>query len=388
MVDVDGVGTSKNTRRGTLSPTGTTPSDLAAVGICWAALAGLASNLKPIDWITLTYLLGTLPLCFVSETVEQMVWQGIALRLLLVPAVIFFRTYFQQTSYPILFSQQERKLSGRKSGFLAGLLPELDVGRLYWVVDWYVGGIFLYLYSEEGLIIHNLYGNFSYDPEVQEWEQKLFLSQPSQDLRVMVPGLWLGEYLHVCYFAFYFIIAIVGVAVYFRRPRESFDQGVCGLALAFYTCFTIYFLFPVKGPFHEFTRPNPEDVGLYFSHAVHWLLVRESSQGTATPSSHCAIAVACWTLAYIYHKPTAFGYIFVVPGLVVATVWCGFHYAIDAVLGCIIGFTACYIGMRFGSTMKYNVPYNDRWAYQSLSDKGNLNHKKQLLPTHSIPVTV
>jgi len=316
-------------------------------------------NLKPVDLWCLVYLIITFPLCFVAPSLDRLVWSGILVRFILIPGVVYFRAYFQRIHYPratINCFWKGFAWAGRKetSSYT------LDLGHLYWLLDWYVAFVFIYLYAETGQLIGNLYGpNFSYDLQVREAEVLLFSEQLSVELRNIFPGKALGEYLHFCYFSFYFLIISLGAGVYLQRPREFWDKGASGLSLCFFSCFAFYLLYPVKGPFHVFPRPDPDDVGYLFSHIVHWLLKAESSEGTATPSSHCAISVVVWFMACLYHRPLAIGFIFLVPGLVVATVWCGFHYAFDAVIGCVWGILAGTLGVMLANSMTVRRPAYD-----------------------------
>lgn len=57
--------------------------------------------------------------------------------------------------------------------------------------------------------------------------------------------------------------------------------------------------------------------------------------------------------------PLGIAYIFVAPGLVFATVWCGFHYGTDAVLGCMVGVASVIIGHYAVNMVPYRRPQCD-----------------------------
>lgn len=79
-------------------------------------------------------------------------------------------------------------------------------------------------------------------------------------------------------------------------------------------------------------RPKPGSVGFVFSRITHFLVEGGSSAGTAFPSGHCAITTCAFIMSLIYMRPLGIAYVFVCPGLVFATVWCGFHYVMDAMV--------------------------------------------------------
>jgi len=221
---------------------------------------------------------------------------------------------------------------------------------------WYIPFVWVYGYSELGVLVTSVYGKPEstryYDEVVLDTDYYAFgggESMPPSTLRDAITPhnhIWIrrivGEYLHGCYFAFYFIIAttVLSAAIlsYRRKTRRVWTGSLAALSLTFYVCFCTYILWPVKGPYYTLEKADPIDVGFYVSRLVHKLLNSESSCGTATPSSHCAVAAACWVLWMLMFGIYGFiGGLFVVPGLIFATVWCGFHYATDAYLGTGIG---------------------------------------------------
>eukprot|EP01090_Pellita_catalonica_P006206 TRINITY_DN16406_c0_g1_i1.p1 TRINITY_DN16406_c0_g1~~TRINITY_DN16406_c0_g1_i1.p1 ORF type:complete len:396 (-),score=41.57 TRINITY_DN16406_c0_g1_i1:166-1353(-) len=322
-------------------------------------------HLKPADRVSLLYLLLTLPLCFVAKDMASMLWGAVFMRIVVVFAVIYLRSFCKYTT---------ANYNGKSTWFaqkidILGFHFHLKVGPIeiiYAALDWYVAVLFGYLYSETGLLITNIHGFKTYDREVQKYEEELFTFQPSKDLRQWYPVLnskMLGEYLHFCYFMYYLIIVSVAAVLYLTRPREFYDRCVTAVALGFYTCFGFYLLFPVQGPYWSFERADPTQISYFFCYVVRFVLSGGSSKGTAMPSGHCAISIICWIVALRYHKPLAIIYTFFVPGLVFATVWCGFHYGLDAGIGTIWGITCGIAGIWLAKTVPYVQPYHDKANY-------------------------
>jgi len=309
--------------------------------------------LKPADRWTLTYLIATFPLLFIAEDVGSMIWAGALLRSLLIPFVIYFRQYCITKKPPaITYFYLEPKLLGRTL--------TLDINLLYFALDGFVVLVFVYLDSEAGQLILNLHGTIRYDDDLKRYEQEFFFGQPARELREWLPSRYLGEYLHFCYFTFYAIIVGMVFFTYFFRPREWFDRAFSALSLTFLTCFSVYLIYPVEGPYWTFPRPDPEQVSFFFGQVVQWVLVA-SSKGTAMPSSHCAISVVCWVSAWVYHVRLAIAYLFLVPGLIFATVWCGFHYGLDSTTGTIWGLLCSVAGILLAKYMPYYQPKHDNY---------------------------
>lgn len=173
----------------------------------------------------------------------------------------------------------------------------------------------------------------------------------------------IGEYLNMCYFLFYAVIALTYVIPYVFRPRRNFELITTGLIAAYLLCLGLFPLLPTAGPCmlnalinvlyrhnsmptyllfcetaakrgirhvcHEhrahitdaphqalltnrsqphvtladwqypLQRPPPEEVGYFFSYVAQSLVKSGSSIGTAFPSSHCAVTTVSFVLSML-----------------------------------------------------------------------------------------
>jgi membrane-associated phospholipid phosphatase len=101
----------------------------------------------------------------------------------------------------------------------------------------------------------------------------------------------------------------------------------------------------VRGPYYTF--PPVDAPGTIFPELVHATLDRGAAVGTAFPSSHCAAAVVVAILAWRFApRGLAMAITVISSGIVLATVYGGFHYAIDAVAGLVIGLAMGNLGPR------------------------------------------
>jgi membrane-associated phospholipid phosphatase len=107
------------------------------------------------------------------------------------------------------------------------------------------------------------------------------------------------------------------------------------LTVVYGICFVAYALFPVDGPRYLVgAAAAPEGPIRSF---VLTLLDRGSSRGTAFPSSHVAASVVSSLCALRYQRRVGVVVTLVTAALIVATVYGGFHYAVDALVGVILG---------------------------------------------------
>ncbi len=214
------------------------------------------------------------------------------------------------------------------------------------LLDFYPLPLFAALYTEVAVLNRLLHRGVFLDAGIQRVEAFLFRSQPARDLHLMVPWRPLGEYLHLGYFSYYFLLPGLAFTLWFRRSREAYHTAVACVGLAFYVCFGFFIAMPVAGPYYAFLHSDPDKVGYLLPHLVRWLLSRGSSIGAAFPSSHVAVSVTIWIMAMRYHRRLATVYAFLVPALALGAIYGGYHYATDVTAGAILAVLVGTLGHR------------------------------------------
>lgn len=178
------------------------------------------------------------------------------------------------------------------------------------------------------------------DATVRAWEAALFGLQPSVAWARAWPWLPVSELLHLGYVSYYLVVPAAAVAVYRAAGDRGLERAAVTVGLAFFLCYLCFAVFPVAGPRYEFARiDGPPARGPVFA-VVHGVLEAGSSKGTAFPSSHVAAATAA-LLACLRDARRAFRWLLVpVVLLTLGTVYGRFHYAIDALAGLAVAWTA------------------------------------------------
>ncbi len=201
-------------------------------------------------------------------------------------------------------------------------------------MDWLTLTIGPVMYVELRWIIAGL-GMPHHDAIVVGWERALFPSNPSATLAPRVHVAIVSEMLHLAYAAYYLLIYLPPIALYLRGRRDAFVSTMLALTVVYGICFVTYALFPVDGPRYLVgAAAAPEGPIRSF---VLTLLDRGSSRGTAFPSSHVAASVVSALCALRYQRAVGVAVTLVTVLLVIATVYGGFHYAVDALVGVFLG---------------------------------------------------
>ena len=201
-------------------------------------------------------------------------------------------------------------------------------------LDWLTLTIGPFMYIELRWIIAGL-GAPHRDAAVVGWEHVLFPSNPSATLAPRLPVAWVSELLHFAYASYYLIVYLPPIALYLRGRRDAFVSTTLALIVVYGICFVTYALFPVDGPRYLVgAAAAPEGPIRSF---VLTLLDRGSSRGTAFPSSHVAASVVSSLCALRHQRAVGIIVSVVTVALIIATVYGGFHYAVDALVGVILG---------------------------------------------------
>lgn len=239
-------------------------------------------------------------------------------------------------------------LAAHALGIVALLLivPRLRSGGWPGVVRDWLPVLAPPLFYAEVAHLNQLLGTGYHDRAIQVIEGALFVSasgaQPGVVLRHLLPWPAVGEYLHFSYFAYYLLLPLLAGALYYRGRIREFRYVVAAVLATFYLCFLCFILYPVAGPWYHLPHPSTAAIGEFFPHIVHRILALAASKGAAFPSSHVAVAVVIWLLAWRFTRRVFWIFAAIVPTLALGTVYGGFHYAVDVAAGTVVGII-CYL---------------------------------------------
>lgn len=207
---------------------------------------------------------------------------------------------------------------------------------------WYPMALFTFLYEETGYLVHMIYPNW-FDPWINKIELKLFGEYPTVWLQKIV-SIPLNEYMMLSYFSYYFLMPVLGIALYFKNRIKEFDQLLLVCAVAFYVSYLGFLFMPVEGPRHALSNlHNVELMGILFTPLAQYMVNTYGLHGGCMPSSHVAVALVVMIFAIRYEKTIAWILTPLILSLFVATVYGRFHYFLDVVAGILVGFLALFI---------------------------------------------
>jgi len=264
-------------------------------------------QLNAVDFIFIVYLLGVVLIMVLIGWGHKYFNQVVVTHIVFTAVILVFAYYIVPGSKPVL----------------------------KFIRDWYPIVLLIYLYSESGLI-NNLVFDLPLDPMYIALDKFIFHCEPAMVLPVKFNHRFLIEFFHFSYFTYY-LYPVIGGILYFK-DKHFFQELLFTISLTFLSCYLLFIFFPAIGPI-------PLRQGLYrgFFTSLMDLIYRFDTQGGAFPSSHVAFAVVCMLM--ILRKRRILGLILVpfVASLIVATVYCRYHYAVDAAAGIIYAVLMMFI---------------------------------------------
>ena len=223
--------------------------------------------------------------------------------------------------------------------------------------DWHPIFLFPLLYKEVELLAAGV-GNWQLTEAIPALEATLFNGQPSLYLSERWNSVALSEYLHFCYLSY--VLVIPGVCGYWYATRRilAFREVVLLLAVTMFGSYLFFILFPVDSPYYRSDRLGPPFAGNFFFDLVQGMSSRGGARGGAFPSAHVSGAVVMWLMAWRHQRPLAVLLAPIISGVVVATVYGRFHYALDTVAGLLLAIVVVTV---------FTIGFSRRHVVQSAS---------------------
>ncbi len=205
--------------------------------------------------------------------------------------------------------------------------------------------LFAFLYNLTGRINAGL-ARWILDAPLERIEAALFHGQPSLYLAEKAPWLALSEFLHACYFSFYLLVACLPSVLALEGREEALVFAVRRLCLCFFACLFFYIWLPVTSPLYKYPPLGPPLSEGLFYHLAHAVSARGGVVGGAFPSSHAALSVLALLLAWRHERRVFWITLIPTAGLLAATVYGRYHFALDILAGIVMGAAFAIPGRR------------------------------------------
>ncbi|MBN2202500.1 phosphatase PAP2 family protein [bacterium] len=218
--------------------------------------------------------------------------------------------------------------------------PVLDFVRTFYPVLWICFAwtemdnlvTMIFPYWANGFVVRADLRIFGVHPTV--WVERLF--RP-----------WLTELMNFFYTIYYFFIAAIAFPLYFRGKRKETFEFLFLVTFTFAVSFLLFLIFPSEGAWVILRdKHTVEPEGGLFLHFIQWVQSNGTMRGGAFPSSHVAAAFTITLAGLRYNRPMGLVILPLAVGVALATVYCRYHHAVDAIAGIVSGILLYGIGRR------------------------------------------
>ena len=130
------------------------------------------------------------------------------------------------------------------------------------------------------------------------------------------------------------------------RPagERDFPRYAFVIVFVFYVSYACYFFVPATGPRYTLVHAGPLPRGAISQTIDHTLDVLEKNKRDCFPSGHTMVLIAILLEAYRRSKKTFWAFLPFAVGLIAATVYCRYHYAVDVIGGLVLALLAVPLG--------------------------------------------
>ena len=214
--------------------------------------------------------------------------------------------------------------------FLNRARPSAGILRV--MRDWHPLLLFPLLYKEVELLARSV-GDWRLTSAITAWESALFGGQPSLYLSERLPFVPLSEYLHFCYLSYAIVIPSVAAYWYLSGRRAAFGELLLLLSTVLLGSYAFFIVLPVESPYYLSPRLGPPLSDHFFFDLVHQVSAHGGARGGAFPSAHVSGAFVVSLVAWRHERRLACLLVPIAGSVMVATVYCRFHYVLDALAG-------------------------------------------------------
>ncbi len=207
--------------------------------------------------------------------------------------------------------------------------------------------LFTFFYRATGGTMFLLFDQFL-DPQLTAFEKAFFGVNPTLYIDRHLLNEWITEILSICYFAYYPMIPVYALVLFFRKDYAVLKSSVAAFCLAFFVSYALFFLYPIEGPRYHFVNEFVNAVTSPFArNLIDIVMAKGAVHGGCMPSSHFGVALVILMYCFRYYRRAAWMLLPIVIGLALGTFWGRFHYVSDVIVGGLIGAISVLLIWRY-----------------------------------------
>jgi len=216
--------------------------------------------------------------------------------------------------------------------------------RILWVLRTFFPVVVIgFSWSEMENIVRMFYGSWWATDVIINLDKTIFGVHPTVWFQNIYQP-WLDELMNFFYAAYYLFLPVVSLSLFIKKKKKEALAVFSVISLTYLGNYLLFLLFPAKGPqtvpFLQALQIN-QSSGYIFAEINRIVQSNASVLGAAFPSSHVSGSLVWALLALRYIRPLGYVMLPISLGVAVATVYLGYHHALDPVFGALWGLL-CY----------------------------------------------
>jgi len=207
---------------------------------------------------------------------------------------------------------------------------------------WYPLPLYIYFFEELRGLVHLIFPGW-FDAWLIRFDYSLGHVHPSLWLTRFASAP-LNDFMQGCYMTYFIYLVALPAILYIRRETRAFWTVMTATALAHYSVYVISILFPIESPHFALAALQPHlDGG--GSTALIYLIERFGRvHGGAFPSAHVAGSMVAILASWRYRRWLFWFCLPFFVGMMIATVYGGYHYVADVLAGMLVGAIGWSVG--------------------------------------------
>ena len=216
--------------------------------------------------------------------------------------------------------------------------------KLLWILrTFYPAGVMLLGWSELGALVRMIFGDYWSTNLIMNMDKFIFGVHPTVWVQQFYRP-WLDELMNIFYSGYYLFFPSLVLTLYIRKKKQETLAAFSMLTFAMFTNFILFYIFPTLSPVMEKSLQvlhSREWTGYAVAKLTRLIQANMAEGGGTFPSSHITVALVASLIALRYEKILGYILIFMTFGVVISTVYLGFHHAVDPIFGLVWG-AVCY----------------------------------------------
>ncbi len=196
--------------------------------------------------------------------------------------------------------------------------------------------LFMFVIFESFFMILPYFNPHDYDRQLAQMDYRWFGVHPTVWIEQWIRP-WLTDLLYLVYFIYYPFPLFILVWLYKKGKFTALDRSIFLLLVVNYGAYITYFFVPAMGPryYEPIMQLQTKSLnGIFLAVPIrNFIHFFEPNKFDAFPSLHIATTLTTLIIMAKYNKKMFFTFIPLFLGILVAVVYCRFHYVVDILAG-------------------------------------------------------